>query len=171
MSKISEVSVLEKLNAGVSVEDAAKLFGCDVKIIEQMQADFFRRGLIRGKPFNSGSKMDHSAKLERRKAIARFIAEGHTYPEAAQQFGVSVPTVAKAVQEFGAQKRPDGKQASQAEIFKIAAMFVRGSHDKEIADAMEMTRQRVSQIRAEAEEAGLFQAIQEVAQAVAARAG
>lgn len=159
MGKFSEIAVLEKLNAGLSDEEVAKLFDRDPADIAEMRASFLARGLLRGPTASSsGVKMSGAIRQERRKAIAAYVDAGHSHVEAAAKFGCSTGLVGNAVSEYGTKKR-EVKKTDQTDLFKIAAMFVLGRMDADIAKEIGISRERVGQLRNDAEAAGFFAAL------------
>lgn len=169
--KLDELAVLEKLNAGLSCADIAKLLDYEVEQVEAARVDLLARKLVRGNAKSPGAQMSHAQMRERRQEMAKLADAGETHQAIAERFGCSLASVSNAVKQFGKVKRPRAaKQTKQAKIFKIAAMFVQGVQDVEISKEMELSRERVRLMRIEAERAGLFLAAATIAQAAAGRA-
>ncbi len=165
MPKINELAVIEYINQGLDNAAIAKLLDTDEAKIAEKRTEYLARGLVRGKTANPNSRISADVRRMRREEISRYLRDGHTHSEAAAKFGVSTGMVAQAAREFGG--RVAKESTSQADLFKIAGMFILGMKDSEIADAVGLSRERVGTMRESATEAGLFAACEKLA--VAAR--
>lgn len=153
MSK--QLDIIEKLKQGLSDKEAAKLFDTPVDRIREIRADLIERGILS----RTTKRMSREERQARRKEIAEFVKAGNSSGEAAQKFKVSIGTVQSAVVEFFGVQREQKPTIEYA--MKVAAGFMLGKQDSEIADEVGITREWVRYIRKKAEAAGFFRALKQ----------
>lgn len=100
---------------------------------------------------NVALSRNDSTPKRRRLAIAESVRDGDTTKQAADRYRVSLQTVRKACHEHGVEVQ----KSNPARSFAILARMLAGDNHKKIGREFGITRQRVSQVRKLAEQAGI----------------
>ena len=103
----------------------------------------------------------------RRKQMANLVLAGRSYKRVALYYGVSVSAVRQACRQprtQAAQAEPgDLRKRPPGRTLDVVADLIRGGQTQnDIAEKRNVSRQRVSQIKQKAEEAGIFEAIKAI---------
>jgi transposase len=103
--------------------------------------------------------MTHDALKAKRQKIAAFIAEGHSYREAAIHFDVAYNTAYYAAREYGVKSAMNDRISLQKNTFGMLAELLKGRDHKEIATEFGVTIHRIRHVAEEAERVGLFELV------------
>lgn len=94
---------------------------------------------------------DDNTPRRRRAAIAESVRSGDTIKQAADRYRVSLQTVRKACHEHGVEIH----RSNPVRSFAVLARILAGRDSKDIEAEFSITRQRVSQIKQMARQAGI----------------
>jgi transposase len=100
--------------------------------------------------------LTHSERFARRRAIAAYVAAGNSTQQAAVHFGVGLPTVRNACNEFRTEYPRENGNSIQIPPLKVVVEIVKGKADSDIAKQFGLSRQRVYQVRKKVAESGLL---------------
>jgi transposase len=98
--------------------------------------------------------MTHDERRKRRKAIADYLAEGHSAGDAAAKFGVSRGTARSVAADHGIPAGPRRVAMAHVSAFSILKRLLDGGSLADLATEFGVTVQTVHRIRSLAEEAG-----------------
>ena len=99
--------------------------------------------------------MDHSERANRRKAMATH-AQQFGVASAAKKFNVHPSTVRNAASENNISLLLPGQGAGQVQTFKVLKRLLDGVPPARIAEEFSISKQRVSEIKTKAIEAGFM---------------
>jgi DNA-binding CsgD family transcriptional regulator len=100
-------------------------------------------------------KRGAKSKVEERKPLAEAVRNGRTAAEVAREYGVSYHTVLIACREQGV-----NLMTKNVGSMRILAGMISGKRQAAVARELGVTKQRVSQVVQDAENAGVFAAVE-----------
>ena len=106
------------------------------------------------------SSLTHAERADRRRAIANEAKRGVPVSAIASKYGVSVSTIHGDCVEHDVHPPPMHLNVSRAsKSLLIVAELLRGKSPAEIAEQFGTSRQRVHQVKNDAESAGVFEVV------------
>lgn len=110
--------------------------------------------------------MTREERAQRRRDIAAEVADGAAVGEVARKYSVSVSMVANACQEHNVAPPKLARNGSTQQRLQIVAWLIGGYTGGEIAEDLGVSRQYVSQVRQQAKDAGVFEAVEKLGKAI-----
>jgi hypothetical protein len=152
------LEIIEKLRAGLTDKEIAKLFDIEAEQAAKFRAEAVERDLLQYRHLRPLKKVSTTAedRAKRREEVAKFIKAGGTIEDAAAKFRVGPQTIRTDLQTLGVEvpmKRQPGMVILQA--YQAAKVMLAGGRDVDIAAKVGCSREWASKLREMAVKAGL----------------